>query len=88
MIPRIYLEVRWKASEKLWAIKRRDISGGVVAYEPNKELAERRGGREAGALHRTTGALVELVIYNQNGQIGKGSRGRRTYGHDPRRRKG
>jgi hypothetical protein len=34
------------------------------------------------------GVLTELFIKNKNGQIGKGSSGRRTYGKDPRGTRG
>lgn len=84
---RTVFEVRWNRAEKLWFVRRRDISGGVYAYETTK----RKTVKIAVSLcrdHWASGKTVELVIYRQDGRIGKGHDSRMTYGKDPRRKKG
>lgn len=42
----------------------------------------------ARAAWKLDGRLSEVIIHNRNGQIGKGSESRVTYGKDPRKSKG
>lgn len=86
---RIVLEVRYKASEKLWIVKRRDVSGAVLAYAENRADAVQKGRAEARAL-AVGGLKVELEIRRLDGSIGKGRGSRSSYprSSDPRRRRG
>lgn len=84
---RLVIEVRWNRAEKLWMVKRRDVSGAVLAYEGTKRAAVKKAAAEARALWKGR-ILCEVVIYRKDGAINKGHDGRRTYGRDPRRRKG
>lgn len=89
MSSRVYFEVKWKASEWLWYVRRRDISGGVLAFAKNKAEAVKKARAEARA-YVATGGKAELVIYREDGAIAKGRGSRSSYPRDsdPRRRKG
>lgn len=82
MSKRIVLEVRFSRSERLWYIRRRDISGGVLSYQRRKPEAVKQAAGEAKALD----TAVSVVIYLKNGRIEE----ERTYPRstDPIRRRG
>ena len=85
---RVYYEVRFKASEDLWLVRRRDISGGVLSVHEKKAEAVSRGAMEARLHWVNNREPAELVVYREDGAIGKGRGSRRSYGTDPRRSKG
>lgn len=86
---RVVIEVRWSRSEKLWTVRRRDVSGMVLAYEEKKSVAVKRGRNECRVISMN-GGYAELVVYRQDGAIGEGRGSRSTYPRrsDPRGTKG
>ena len=87
---RIVFEVRYSSAEKLWFIKRRDISGGVLAWKEKKSDAVARARQEARLHWVNNREPVELIVYRQDGAIGQGHSSRASYPRrlDPRRHKG
>jgi hypothetical protein len=87
---RAYFEVRFKASEKLWTVSLRNGGNGILAYLETRADAMKRGAQEAKSHFNNTGQRTELVIYRQDGAIGKGHTSRTSYPRrlDPRRSRG
>jgi Zn-finger nucleic acid-binding protein len=82
---RIRWEVRYDKSRQCWSIFRdREWTDGWST----KCRAVKYSAYCCRVNWTDRGELSELTIKNKNGQIGKGSSGRRTYGKDPRGTKG
>ena len=81
---RRYFEVRWNKGEKIWTWAER---GKPAIAGPSFEEAKYAAQDEAQAVE-AAGGIAELELFTLKGRLRKGSSGRRTYGDDPRRRKG
>ena len=78
------IEVRWQHFQG-WAFceKKQIIAGSF--WTKKDAIAE---GADFCRGIKAHGGLAELVIKNKDGEIGKGSGARRSYGKDPRSRRG
>jgi hypothetical protein len=84
MSKRIIYELRWSKANDQWMLSRR----GEVPFKYmgwlNKKASIASAATIARTHHEENGKLTQLVVRNKNGRIAF----ERTYGKDPRRRKG
>ncbi len=80
------IEVRWVRERWIegWIVREKKM---VLDRWAEKKTAIRLGAGVCNDIVRE-GGIAELMIFNKDGKLGKGSGSRRTYGKDPRKSHG
>lgn len=86
---RLYVEVRW-SPERLWHVVNRDTGRVIRTFGVKLQYFSRKeeGAIEVARQYCKAHAPAELVVYNKNGRIAKGTHGRSTFGADPEKTRG